>query len=303
MSSPRLPFTADDVVALADKQVGIGEVGGNSNVNKFTRWYGVATPWCAIFLMWLFDQLGLPYGDRKGIPWSAWVPTIQSRAKQLGEWVGPNDLRRGDWVLFDEPGGRPPGEGDHIGLIRDADAFHYRTIEGNWGNEVRKLIRYADASDARILGGWRPNYKPATVSHKPASYLLRRGDTLSSVAKKFGTSVRAIVKLNGIDNADKVPAGLRLALPGGRHPTIGLDLARRAVRKGKKAAPETWTLLNEWLPGDAGNLKLRYSKEQQAQGYRGTQPGQDADGDPGMASLSALAKRHGWRAVAKKGGK
>lgn len=301
MSTYQLPFTADDLVALAEKEVGVGEGGSqhNNNVNKFTRWYGVATPWCAIFTMWLQDQLG---ADRKQIPgWSAWVPTVRNQYRAAGQWVGPNDLQPGDFPIYDEPGGRPGDEGDHIGIVRKRlGPGHYLTVEGNWANAVRNLERYASSSSARIIGGCRPNYKPVVHVHKPAFYRLKPHDTLSQVAAQYGTSVKALAALNGIENPDKVPAGLCLAIPGGKVPTIAVNLARRAVRKGPKAAPDTWTLLNEWLPGDGGSLKLRYSQEQIRQGYKGTQPGQDADGDPGRASLTVLARAHGWRVVAHK---
>ncbi|MFF8901658.1 glycoside hydrolase family 25 protein [Streptomyces lydicus] len=44
--------------------------------------------------------------------------------------------------------------------------------------------------------------------------------------------------------------------------------------------------------------KGAYSKEQLAQGFKGTKPGQAADGTPGKTSLTALGKRHGWTVVA-----
>lgn len=137
--------------------------------------------------------------------------------------------------------------------------------------------------------------------HRPRSYLMRKGDTLSGVASKLGLDGwHELAKLNGISHPNRVPAGLRLAIPGRPKPVLGLNLARAAVVKGRKAAPETWELLNEWLPGDGGNLKLRYSREQQAQGYKGTRPGQDADGVPGITSLRKLASEHGWRVTAHK---
>ncbi|WP_051797721.1 glycoside hydrolase family 25 protein [Streptomyces sp. NRRL S-337] len=44
--------------------------------------------------------------------------------------------------------------------------------------------------------------------------------------------------------------------------------------------------------------KAAYSREQLAQGFKGTKPGQAADGTPGKKSLTALGKRHGWKVVA-----
>ncbi len=44
-------------------------------------------------------------------------------------------------------------------------------------------------------------------------YVVRRGDTLSSIARRFNTSVYALMQLNGISNPDRIYAGQRLRVP------------------------------------------------------------------------------------------
>jgi LysM repeat protein len=47
----------------------------------------------------------------------------------------------------------------------------------------------------------------------PPFYVVQKGDTLTSIAKKFHVSIAAIVAANKLANPDKVEAGQRLALP------------------------------------------------------------------------------------------
>jgi hypothetical protein len=49
-------------------------------------------------------------------------------------------------------------------------------------------------------------------------YTVRRGDTLTSIAWRFGTSVAALQQCNGIWNADRIYAGQTLCICGGYAP-------------------------------------------------------------------------------------
>ncbi|MGJ4730137.1 LysM peptidoglycan-binding domain-containing protein, partial [Luteimonas sp. SDU101] len=48
------------------------------------------------------------------------------------------------------------------------------------------------------------------------SYTIRPGDTLSDIAARMGTSVRALAQANGIRNPDLIHAGATLSVPGGQ---------------------------------------------------------------------------------------
>ncbi len=46
------------------------------------------------------------------------------------------------------------------------------------------------------------------------SYLIRRGDTLSALARRFGTTVQDLARQNGIRNVNLIYAGRTLKIPG-----------------------------------------------------------------------------------------
>jgi LysM repeat protein len=49
---------------------------------------------------------------------------------------------------------------------------------------------------------------------EPTTYLVRRGDNLTHIARDHGTTIDAILAANGISNANRVYAGLTLVIPG-----------------------------------------------------------------------------------------
>ena len=45
-------------------------------------------------------------------------------------------------------------------------------------------------------------------------HVVRRGEILSSIAARYGTTTQAIVRANGLPNPNYIYAGQRLAIPG-----------------------------------------------------------------------------------------
>lgn len=58
-----------------------------------------------------------------------------------------------------------------------------------------------------------PRQRPAEAQSE--TYRIKKGDNLTKIAKKFGTTVEALVKANGIKDANKIFAGEDLVIPKG----------------------------------------------------------------------------------------
>jgi len=57
-----------------------------------------------------------------------------------------------------------------------------------------------------------PKYVPPEAVY--SWHIVRRGETLSQVARKYGTSVQALVRLNGLKNSYLIRVGQKLKIPG-----------------------------------------------------------------------------------------
>ncbi len=64
----------------------------------------------------------------------------------------------------------------------------------------------------------------ARVSRPPIQHTVAPGETLWRISKRYGTTVEAIMALNGIDDVRSVPTGTRLIVPAAMAP---VDTARR----------------------------------------------------------------------------
>jgi LysM repeat protein len=69
------------------------------------------------------------------------------------------------------------------------------------------LLVWTDSVHARALGGCGQTYQ------------VKYGDTLYSIARRFGTDVSTLVRLNGIRNPNLIYVGQILCLPGGPAPS------------------------------------------------------------------------------------
>jgi hypothetical protein len=111
-------------------EIGVKESPPNSNQCKYTEWYNMVGPWCAMFCTWS-DQLGGKPTKTfvKGSKY-AYVPYIVSDARLgINGLSITNSPKPGDLVCFDWDRN---GEFDHIGIYeKDLSGTLFQTIEGN----------------------------------------------------------------------------------------------------------------------------------------------------------------------------
>jgi len=104
---------------------------------------------------------------------------------------------------------------------KSVDEIAREVISGQWGNGEDRKRRLEEAGynykDVQNKVNEILNYKPkTTVSQKPVKkeriYTVKRGDTLSSIAKKYNTTYQEIARKNGISNPNKIFPGQKLKI-------------------------------------------------------------------------------------------
>jgi hypothetical protein len=118
-------------------EIGVAESPSGSNRCKYTDWYGMIGPWCAMFCAWGYE-LGAGDVDKDSPSFVrgeryAYVPYIvgDARAGRYGLQT-TDDPQPGDLVCFDWGW---DGEFDHVGVFEEwLGAGWFATIEGNTSN-------------------------------------------------------------------------------------------------------------------------------------------------------------------------
>lgn len=227
----------NEVVKTAESLLG-GKVGGTIHKKILQIWNEYAKehdlpkayesyPWCAITASVIYILCKIaPY-----LPISMSCGALRSAAENKGIYV-ENDNHVpsiGAEVIFgwDRPSGDNRGH-DHVGIVvwvaKNKKSF--KTVEGNSGTpgEVRK--RTYTVGDSAISGFIEPNWNAlakkltpktttttektptkVTIAKDAKTYTVKKGDTLSAIAKAAGTTVKALQELNGIKDANKIFVG------------------------------------------------------------------------------------------------
>lgn len=154
---------------------------------------------------------------KKYFPLSANCGTIISKSKKMGIWVESDSHvpKRGEWILYDwNDSGRGDNVGgpDHVGTVDKVSDSKIYVIEGNKSNAVGERIL---AVNGRYIRGFvTPKYSAMAKSKTSSTitYTVKRGDTLSAIAKKYGTTVKAIAAENGIKNVNLIYVGQKLKI-------------------------------------------------------------------------------------------
>ena len=154
---------------------------------------------------------------KKYFPLSANCGTIITKAKKMGIWVESDSHipKGGDWILYDwDDNGKGDNVGgpDHVGTVDKVSDSKIYVVEGNKSKAVGKRIL---AVNGRYIRGFvTPKYSAMAKSKTSSTitYTVKRGDTLSAIAKKYGTTVKAIAAENGIKNVNLIYVGQKLKI-------------------------------------------------------------------------------------------
>lgn len=221
------------IVDVALTQVGIKETGLN-NVKYNTWYYGFAEsngkkPWCAVFVSWCADQAGClsAIGGK-----TASVSTLRDNFIAAGKYKkkGSGYIPKAGDIMIQKDSGA-----SHTGIVYDCNGSTFYTIEGNASDQVKKCSY--SLNDSKLSGFGTPTYDGTPLSGNVPSiddgntgngtpsggslgvgsydytkYTVKSGDTIESIAKKFGCTVAMIIFLNNLETPD-LKAGQVLQVP------------------------------------------------------------------------------------------
>ena len=153
-------------------------------------------------------------------------------------------------------------------------------IAAQFGVSVQSIISANNISNPDLIyadqtlqipdGNTTPAPQPPPITTPPptsGSYIVKTGDTLSAIARRFGTTVAAIAQANNISNINLIYVGQVLAISGGSSPNpvppqpipnqnfgLGAQSTGFANKDKMSQSGMTWVKIqHKWQPGNDPN--------------------------------------------------
>ncbi len=225
--------TRERIVTLAAGELGVSEPTGDDRYISFFNSrnpgnrLGMEVAWCACFCTYILRKSGV---SDSVIPDFCSCTACMNWLKSRGVWRERGYTPKpGDLIFFSWD---RSSAADHVGIVTACAGGVITTVEGNVDDRV--VSRRFSTDNACIRGFAAPVY-PDDSTAAPAVYTVQAGDTLWAIARRFGTTVEALGKLNGIADTGLIHAGDVLMLS---------ETVTAAVRKlhllGVLDCPEYW---------------------------------------------------------------
>lgn len=208
--------TANDILGQARKLVGIVE--GTASHHALVDLYNKTKPlpvgykvpylddWCAVFVSVVGIKAGVPdlYGRECGV--QRYIDIF----KKKGIWEENGSVTpKAGWIIcfnWDDSTQSNDGWADHIGFVESVKNGVITTIEGNYGDQVKR--RYINVGWGYIRGYAKPNYSASSSSNTGDSTSTKKsietiakeciagkwgnGDARVSALTKAGYNVKAV---------------------------------------------------------------------------------------------------------------
>ena len=172
--------------------------------------------WCVTFV----SAVAIKLGYTSIIPTECGCEQMIELFKKLGSWVenenrtpSPGDIVFYDWQ--DNGVGDNVGYSDHVGIVTDVSGNSFTIIEGNYNDSVKERELQ---KNARYIRGYGVPKYDKEVSKPIMNYTIKKGDTLSQIAKMYDTTVKNLILLNSALIADEndIQVGWVISVPGSK---------------------------------------------------------------------------------------
>ena len=175
-------------------------------------------PWCQAFLSWAkWIFFGKDLKKARASVYGYLEDFTQNAAgqyKNAKRW-GKDPVVGAD-VFFKDVNGNI----NHVGCVLSYDESNIYTIEGNSNNMVRTRVYPRSYKSIAGYGypsfvsppGKKTNVKKPAPTKKSFYYKVKKGDTLTSIAKENKTTVKKLVADNGIKNKNLIFVGQKILI-------------------------------------------------------------------------------------------
>ena len=143
--------------------------------------------------------------------------TTVAELVRLNNIADPNLIYPGQVLIIRESGGSTPPSGATTYTVQRGD--NLTEIAARFGTTVAELVRLNNIADPNLIYPGQVLVIRESGGSTPPSgtttYTVQRGDTLSEIAERFGTTVSALVMANNIADRDRIYPGQVLVIPAG----------------------------------------------------------------------------------------
>lgn len=188
-----------DILSIAEKEIGYKESPKNSNMTKYGEWYGWnGVPWCAEFVSWLFKDS--PALVKKTASTSDEAQWFLNQGRFFSSYP-----QAGDLIIFNF--NRPDKIGDHIGIVAECSMSGSKitkliTIEGNTGSgsdanggQVQKRNRLGILGN--VVGFCRPKYADSKPICRTIVKMGSKGADVYYVQSKLASKGYSVGNIDG----------------------------------------------------------------------------------------------------------
>jgi LysM repeat protein len=83
-----------------------------------------------------------------------------------------------------------------------------------FGTTIQAIAQANGIVNPRLIRVGQVLWIPSSSGGTPTVYIVQRGDTLYSIARRFGTTYQVLASINNLRNPRLIYAGQRLIIPG-----------------------------------------------------------------------------------------
>ena len=146
--------------------------------------------------------------------YNGWAFRVSTRTNSNGRWGQPSGYKFRGCII--NPSIKTSKPTQTAKPTKSVEEVAKEVLAGKWGNGDDRKNRLKAAGYDYNAVQKKVNElvasKPQTPASSTVTYTVKKGDTLSGIAKKYGTTYQQIAKDNGIKDPNKISVGQKLKI-------------------------------------------------------------------------------------------